>query len=47
MKSFDKTNLKHVETDEKQFMPSAQGNHDITAVNFYCMKPCIEAFVVA
>ena len=26
VKSFDKDNLKHVETDEKHFMPSAQGN---------------------
>ena len=26
MKSFDKSHLKHVETEEKHFMPSAQGN---------------------
>ena len=26
MKSFDKGNLKHVETEEKKFHPTAQGN---------------------
>ena len=32
VKSFDKTNLKHVETDEKHFMPSAQGIHFVNIV---------------
>ena len=32
MKSFDKTNLKHVETDEKHFMPSAQGIHFVNII---------------
>ena len=32
MKSFDKGNLKHVETEEKKFNPTAQGN--LTSIQF-------------